>query len=133
MADHGRVEYATATGNDLPAHESTYKNFILIAFVSSALVISITILHRYTIRRGLLTARLLRRVTLAAVTFGLVLLLLETAHIWMVNAEPLLDSQKSVPLRQLFLDIIPGFVATLAFCLLPFSTVPLTLHWARHR
>jgi hypothetical protein len=43
MADHGRVEYATATGNDLPAHESTYKNFVLLAFVGSAAVISITI------------------------------------------------------------------------------------------
>jgi hypothetical protein len=43
MADHGQVEYATATGNDLPAHESTYKNFVLLAFVSSAAVISITI------------------------------------------------------------------------------------------
>jgi hypothetical protein len=43
MADHGRVEYATATGIDLPDHESTYKNFILLAFVGSALVASITI------------------------------------------------------------------------------------------
>jgi hypothetical protein len=43
MADHGQVEYATATGNDLPAHESTYKNFILLAFAGSAAVISITI------------------------------------------------------------------------------------------
>jgi hypothetical protein len=43
MADHGQVEYATATGNDLPAHESTYKNFVLLAFVGSAAVISITI------------------------------------------------------------------------------------------
>jgi hypothetical protein len=43
MADHGRVEYAVATGNDLPEHESTYKNFILLAFVGSALCVSITI------------------------------------------------------------------------------------------
>lgn len=43
MADHGQVEYATATGNDLPEHESTYNNFILLAFVGSALVVSITI------------------------------------------------------------------------------------------
>ena len=43
MADHGRVEYAVATGNDLPEHESTYKNFMLLAFVGSALVASITI------------------------------------------------------------------------------------------
>jgi aa3 type cytochrome c oxidase subunit IV len=43
MADHGQVEYATATGNDLPAHESTYKNFILLAYVGCAHVTSIVI------------------------------------------------------------------------------------------
>jgi hypothetical protein len=43
MADHGQVEYATAMGNDLPAHESTYKNFILLAYVGSCLVASIVI------------------------------------------------------------------------------------------
>jgi hypothetical protein len=43
MADHGRVEYAVATGNDLPEHESTYKNFILLAYVGSCHVASIVI------------------------------------------------------------------------------------------
>jgi uncharacterized membrane protein YecN with MAPEG domain len=43
MADHGQVEYATATGNDLPTHESTYTNFVLLAYVGSALVASIVI------------------------------------------------------------------------------------------
>jgi len=43
MADHGQVEYATATGNDLPAHESTYKNFILLAYVGSCHIASILI------------------------------------------------------------------------------------------
>ena len=33
MADHGTVEYATATGNDLPAHEESYANFVHMAFV----------------------------------------------------------------------------------------------------
>jgi ABC-type lipoprotein release transport system permease subunit len=33
MADHGTVEYATATGNDYPAHEDTYERFIFFAFV----------------------------------------------------------------------------------------------------
>lgn len=28
MADHGTVEYATATGNDYPAHESSYASFV---------------------------------------------------------------------------------------------------------
>jgi aa3 type cytochrome c oxidase subunit IV len=43
MADHGQVEYATATGNDLPTHESTYKNFIQLAYVGSCHVASIVI------------------------------------------------------------------------------------------
>jgi Bacterial aa3 type cytochrome c oxidase subunit IV len=43
MADHGQVEYATAKGNDLPAHEATYDNFLLLSFVGSAMVICITI------------------------------------------------------------------------------------------
>ena len=43
MADHGQVEYATAAGNDLPAHVSAYDNFILLAFVGSCHVASIVI------------------------------------------------------------------------------------------
>ena len=43
MADHGQVEYAIATGNDLPAHESTYKNFILLAYVGCCHIASIVI------------------------------------------------------------------------------------------
>jgi hypothetical protein len=43
MADHGQVEYAVATGNDLPAHESTYKNFILLAYVGCCHVASVVI------------------------------------------------------------------------------------------
>ena len=35
MADHGQVEYATAEGNDLAAHEATYHNFIQLAYVGS--------------------------------------------------------------------------------------------------
>ena len=33
MADHGTVEYATAAGNDYPAHESTYERFVQFTFV----------------------------------------------------------------------------------------------------
>ena len=43
MADHGQVEYATAAGNDLPAHEETYKNFLLLATIGSCHVASIVI------------------------------------------------------------------------------------------
>jgi hypothetical protein len=43
MADHGHVEYATASGNDLPAHETTYENFVQLAFVGACHVASIVI------------------------------------------------------------------------------------------
>ncbi len=43
MADHGKVEYATATGNDLAEHEATYKGFVQLAYVGSALCVSIAI------------------------------------------------------------------------------------------
>ena len=44
MADHGEVEYATATGNDYPAHEQTYRNFITLLKVVMATVAAIVIL-----------------------------------------------------------------------------------------
>jgi hypothetical protein len=44
MADHGEVEYATATGNDYPAHEQTYRNFIMLLKVVMATVAAIVIL-----------------------------------------------------------------------------------------
>ncbi|HLH97027.1 MAG TPA: aa3-type cytochrome c oxidase subunit IV [Xanthobacteraceae bacterium] len=43
MADHGTVEYATATGNDLAAHESTYEAFVHLAFVGTLTVVNIVI------------------------------------------------------------------------------------------
>jgi hypothetical protein len=40
MADHGEVQYATATGNDYPAHEQTYHSFItLVKVVLTVIVI----------------------------------------------------------------------------------------------
>jgi hypothetical protein len=41
MADHGTLEYATATGNDYPAHESTYESFINFTFVGAIHVINL--------------------------------------------------------------------------------------------
>ena len=41
MADHGTVEYATATGNDYPAHESTYDTFVKFSFVGSMYIINL--------------------------------------------------------------------------------------------
>jgi hypothetical protein len=41
MADHGTVEYATATGNDYPTHENTYENFVHFTTVGLIHVINI--------------------------------------------------------------------------------------------
>jgi hypothetical protein len=35
MADHGQVDYATATGNDLAAHESNYKSFVHLTYIGA--------------------------------------------------------------------------------------------------
>jgi hypothetical protein len=43
MADHGEVEYATADGNDYPAHEQTYENFIRLVKVIGTIVVIIVI------------------------------------------------------------------------------------------
>jgi hypothetical protein len=43
MADHGTVEYATATGNDLAAHEGTYERFVHLAFIATLLIVNILI------------------------------------------------------------------------------------------
>jgi hypothetical protein len=44
MADHGEIEYATATGNDYPAHEQTYRSFVTLVKVGIAVVAIIVIL-----------------------------------------------------------------------------------------
>jgi hypothetical protein len=41
MADHGIVEYATATGNDYPAHEESYERFIFFTFTGIIHVINL--------------------------------------------------------------------------------------------
>ena len=41
MADHGEVQYATAEGNDLVAHEAGYGQFLLATLVGSCLVVNI--------------------------------------------------------------------------------------------
>jgi hypothetical protein len=41
MADHGTVEYATATGNDYPAHEHTYERFVHLVFVGIIHIINL--------------------------------------------------------------------------------------------
>jgi aa3 type cytochrome c oxidase subunit IV len=41
MADHGEVQYATAAGDDLPAHEVGYGRFVQTIFIATALIINI--------------------------------------------------------------------------------------------
>jgi hypothetical protein len=43
MADHGHAEYATAEGNDLPAHEAMYERFVHLLVVGGAFVVNIVI------------------------------------------------------------------------------------------
>ena len=43
MADHATVEYATAKGNDLPAHEDTYSRFVHLATVGTIYVLNIVL------------------------------------------------------------------------------------------
>ena len=47
MADHGHVEYATAEGNDLPAHEQTYEGFIMLVKYGTIGVVIIVALMGY--------------------------------------------------------------------------------------
>ena len=47
MAEHAEIEYATAMGNDYPAHEDTYRNFITLVKVSVAVVVMILILMAF--------------------------------------------------------------------------------------
>ncbi len=47
MADHGEVEYATATGNDYAEHEQTYRNFITLVKVVLSAVVVIVVLMAY--------------------------------------------------------------------------------------
>jgi hypothetical protein len=41
VASPSKVEYASAAGNDYPAHERQYENFMLIAFVGACHVINV--------------------------------------------------------------------------------------------
>jgi hypothetical protein len=44
MADHGEVEYATATGNDYAEHEATYRFFLRLVKINLAVIAAILIL-----------------------------------------------------------------------------------------
>ncbi|HET9715618.1 MAG TPA: aa3-type cytochrome c oxidase subunit IV [Pseudolabrys sp.] len=61
MADHGNIEYATATGNDYPVHESSYESFVHFTLVG--------ILYVTTILFGLATGGVMGHWFLAASIF----------------------------------------------------------------
>jgi hypothetical protein len=44
MAEHGELEYASATGNDYAAHEQTYRNFVTLVKAVIAAVVVIVVL-----------------------------------------------------------------------------------------
>jgi hypothetical protein len=66
MADHGTVEYATAPGNDYPAHESSYERFVHFTLVG--------ILYVVTVLFGLATGGVMGHWFLAASIFVIGLL-----------------------------------------------------------
>jgi uncharacterized protein (DUF983 family) len=43
MADHAQAEYATAEGNDLPAHEAMYDRFVHLIAVGGAHVVNMVL------------------------------------------------------------------------------------------
>jgi len=47
MADHGKAEYATATGNDYAAHEHTYEMFIRLTKWCTIAIVILLILMAY--------------------------------------------------------------------------------------
>ena len=61
MAEHGTVEYATAEGNDYPAHEASYERFVHFTFIG--------ILYVVTILFGLATGGVMEHWFLAASIF----------------------------------------------------------------
>ena len=44
MDDHGQLEYATAAGNDYPAHEQMYHTFVTLTRSALAVIVVILIL-----------------------------------------------------------------------------------------
>ena len=48
MAEHGTVEYTTATGNDLPTHEQTYLNFVrLMKYCLGAIIVILILMATF--------------------------------------------------------------------------------------
>jgi hypothetical protein len=66
MADHGTVQYATASGNDVAAHEATYRGFTHIATVGT--------LHSICVLLGLTVGGVMGHWLLALVVFLIALI-----------------------------------------------------------
>ena len=47
MADHGEIQYSTAEGNDLPAHEATYAMFLTLTKWAVGFLVVLLILMAY--------------------------------------------------------------------------------------
>ena len=47
MADHGEVEYATATGNDYAEHEATYRQFMKLTKWTVGFLVVVLLLMAY--------------------------------------------------------------------------------------
>jgi hypothetical protein len=47
MADHGEIQYSTAEGNDMPAHEATYQLFLTLTKWALGSLIVLLILMAY--------------------------------------------------------------------------------------
>lgn len=50
MADHGEIQYSTAEGNDLPAHEATYAMFLtLTKWVVGSLIVLLILMAYFLV------------------------------------------------------------------------------------
>lgn len=47
MAEHGALEYETATGNDYPQHEATYRSFVQLLKWAVGATVIVLILMAY--------------------------------------------------------------------------------------
>jgi hypothetical protein len=43
MAEHGHIGFATAEGNDLPAHEAMYERFVHLVLIFGALITNVVL------------------------------------------------------------------------------------------
>ena len=72
MADHGEVQYATATGNDYAEHEATYESFVKAAGIGTLFIINVlVVLAIWTVAGHWLAALIVFVIALIAAVQGL--------------------------------------------------------------